>query len=552
MKKLLLILFGITILTDSYGQLFTPNQIDSIDEKMDYVFSQKEYFISLKEKEINNLKKILPSRDIAPEAQYDVYIKLVNLYEKLDLDSAMHYAKESLEVANKLNKTEWVTLSNLLLARHYSSAGMYVESKTILDKVNSNTLAENLRRQYYFAQSEYYSHYAQSNSQHIYFSKNEEYRDSLLNYLNSEDLTYQVLNAENLFFSGEEEKAEQVLLKLLSTTSDEQIERAVIAYTLGLVYRKKGDSELERIFLQISAICDIVNGIRDNASLQSLATYYSKHGDIKKAYKFMEAAINDIVKCNVRFRTIESASSFSSIYYTYLHKVTAQEKKLRISLLAISFLSLFLIAISIYVLSQKNRISKIKAQLANANENLKQLIKDLNSINKDLNTRNEDLKDANLIKEEYIAHFFDLCSEYIDKMEEYRKHLNSLAKNKKFVQLYQELDSNSNIEDELDKLHERFDQIFLSLYPNFIENFNDLLKPEEKIKLKSGEILNTELRIFALIRLGITDSIKIAGFLRYSLSTIYNYRTKTRNKAAVPRDEFEDYVAKIGSKPLKY
>ena len=232
--------------------------------------------------------------------------------------------------------------------------------------------------------------------------------------------------------------------------------------------------------------------------------------------------------------------------------MTAQEKKLRISLLAISFLSLFLIAISIYVLSQKNRISKIKAQLANANENLKQLIKDLNSINKDLNTRNEDLKDANLIKEEYIAHFFDLCSEYIDKMEEYRKHLNSLAKNKKFVQLYQELDSNSNIEDELDKLHERFDQIFLSLYPNFIENFNDLLKPEEKIKLKSGEILNTELRIFALIRLGITDSIKIAGFLRYSLSTIYNYRTKTRNKAAVPRDEFEDYVAKIGSKPLKY
>ena len=116
----------------------------------------------------------------------------------------------------------------------------------------------------------------------------------------------------------------------------------------------------------------------------------------------MEAAINDIVKCNVCFRTIESASSFSSIYYTYLHKVTAQEKKLRISLLAISFLSLFLIAISIYVLSQKNRISKIKAQLANANENLKQLIKDLNSINKDLNTRNEDLKDANLIKEEYI------------------------------------------------------------------------------------------------------------------------------------------------------
>jgi len=140
-----------------------------------------------------------------------------------------------------------------------------------------------------------------------------------------------------------------------------------------------------------------------------------------------------------------------------------------------------------------------------------------------------------------------MCSSYINKLEDYRKSLNKKATKGNREELFKILKSTSIIEDELAELYRNFDTIFLNLYPTFVEEFNDLLINEEQVELKDHEKLNTELRIFALIRLGITDSVKIAAFLRYSLSTIYNYRTKARNKAAVSRDEFEKMVMKIGA-----
>lgn len=166
--------------------------------------------------------------------------------------------------------------------------------------------------------------------------------------------------------------------------------------------------------------------------------------------------------------------------------------------------------------------------------------------NKQLKEVNIQLSESNHIKEEYIAHFFDLCSTYITKLEDYRKSLNKKAANNQLDDLFKTLKSTAFVDNELEELYKNFDNIFLSLYPTFVEDFNTLLISEEQIVLKPGELLNTELRIFALIRLGITDSVKIASFLRYSLSTIYNYRTKARNKAAVSRDEFENLVMKIG------
>ena len=157
------------------------------------------------------------------------------------------------------------------------------------------------------------------------------------------------------------------------------------------------------------------------------------------------------------------------------------------------------------------------------------------------------MEEANHVKEEYIARFFDQCSEYIEKLENYRKSLNAKAKNNQLDDLFKMIKSTTLVETELEELYQNFDSIFLNIYPSFIQEFNALLLPEEQIVPKAGELLNTELRIFALIRLGITDSIKIANFLRYSLRTVYNYRTKVRNKAAGSREEFEEIVKKIGA-----
>lgn len=192
------------------------------------------------------------------------------------------------------------------------------------------------------------------------------------------------------------------------------------------------------------------------------------------------------------------------------------------------------------------RVSRIRKELYRANVKLIDLNQGITDTNKQLKEVNIQLSESNHIKEEYIAHFFDLCSTYITKLEDYRKSLNKKAANNQLDDLFKTLKSTAFVDNELEELYKNFDNIFLSLYPTFVEDFNTLLISEEQIVLKPGELLNTELRIFALIRLGITDSVKIASFLRYSLSTIYNYRTKARNKAAVSRDEFENLVMRIG------
>lgn len=141
----------------------------------------------------------------------------------------------------------------------------------------------------------------------------------------------------------------------------------------------------------------------------------------------------------------------------------------------------------------------------------------------------------------------DQCSDYLGKLDEYQRKLNVLVTTGKINDLISAVKSKEYIANELKEFYANFDKTFLQLFPDFIKDFNDLLIPTEKIQLKEGELLNTELRIFALIRLGIKDSAKISTFLRYSISTIYNYRSVLKNKSAGPREEFEEKVMQIGT-----
>ncbi len=185
---------------------------------------------------------------------------------------------------------------------------------------------------------------------------------------------------------------------------------------------------------------------------------------------------------------------------------------------------------------------KIKQALVQSNEELLKLNEKLNGMNSQLNKKNDQLSEINMIKEHYIAQFFDICFSYIYKMEKYQNGLYKIAINKCYDELIQKLKSSALIDDELNLLYARFDKVFLDLYPTFVDDFNALLKSDEQIVLKQDALLNRELRIYALLRLGITDSGKIANFLRCSISTVYNYRTKMRNKAAIDRDEFENKI----------
>ena len=254
---------------------------------------------------------------------------------------------------------------------------------------------------------------------------------------------------------------------------------------------------------------------------------------MSRAFRYTQAAIEDAVFSNVQFRTTQMSKFYSIINATYQASEAKSKSKLQHYLVLISVLSLFLVLLFVYVYKQVHKLYRIKEELSQTNGRLMQL-------NDELHEKNTQLSDSNTIKEQYIARFFDLCSMYIDKMENYRKSLNKLAKDRRFEELYRRLKSTSMMEDELDELYKNFDAIFLNLYPTFVADFNALLVEDERIILKSDDLLNKELRIYALLRLGITDSAKIASFLRCSMST---YIT-TGQKHAIKRR----YRGKISKK----
>lgn len=196
---------------------------------------------------------------------------------------------------------------------------------------------------------------------------------------------------------------------------------------------------------------------------------------------------------------------------------------------------------------QMKRLAVARHQVIDANRKLQDLNNDLCLSNAKLKELNHALSENTYLKEIYIGRYLDQCSTYIEKLDEYRKSLAKLAAVGKVEELYHQLKSSRLVDKELKDFYASFDDTFLLLFPTFVDDFNKLLIESEKVHLKPNERLNTELRIFALIRLGITDSVKIAQFLRYSVTTIYNYRTKARNKAACNRDKFEKYVMQIGS-----
>lgn len=522
-----------------YGTIFAQHSKDSVVEHLFKTIKNTNVYTQRKELKISSLREMLSDKSLPSTEVYHINKKLYEEHRKYKVDSAVAYVLKNKEIALELNDSTLQNEANIQLSKLYSIKGMYVEALELLSRIDKEMLNQQMRGAYYDSYYSFYSHYGQSTHNIHFFEQSSRYRDSLLLSLPSESMEFQIENAIRDFFSQRIEIAETQFLKLLPQTTDKMPERALIAYFLGKIYQEKGNREAQEMYFSVSAIADIKNTIKNNASLQSLAITYYTTGDLDKAYQFIKMAIEDAIFCNVRHRAEEGTSFYTIINTAYQQKEERQKKTLEMYLVLISVLSLALVAALVYVYKQVKKLIKIRKELRYSNKQLAKL-------NADLSEMNHNLQEVNHIKEQYIAHFFTLCSAYIDKIENYRKFLYTKANRSGFDELVKLLKSNTVEEKEVEELYKNLDTIFLSIYPNFVNEFNDLLLEEERIIPKKGELLNTELRIFALIRLGITDSNKIAEFLRYSLRTVYNYRTKMRNKAKGERDEFEEKVKTIG------
>jgi hypothetical protein len=542
-KSLFLILFS-----SLSFYAFAQSDLKSLLKELDQTIQNNKLYMDRKERKIDQLKARLISQCHRIADVYEINKALCDEYRSYKTDSAVRYVEHNMRIADSTGNADMITESKLQRISLYAISGMYLEAEKMLESISSKTLNHRLKIDYYQLGKDLYNNISTYNRSVAgkYDHMSGLYRDSLLNILDKQSKRYQAIYAEKLTLVGRFLEARQILLKQLENVAPRSHEHAMVTSAIGKVYQYEGNSEMECIYFALSAISDIENAVKENTSLQALAIALYQRGDLDHAYKYIKYSMDDAIFCNAPLRTLVISKMFPIIDAAHQAKINKQREQLWFYLIVISILSVCLATAVIYVLRQMKKLQQGRIEINKTNELLEKLNFDLKVVNEKVIGVNNKLVEANRIKEEYIGNFLDLCSDYINKLEDYRKTLHKTASSGKMEELLKMLRSGRLVDEELKQLYKNFDNIFLHLYPDFVEEFNKLLLEGEQFLIKPGE-LNTELRIFALIRLGIYDTGKIANFLRCSMSTVYNYRTKIRNKAAVPRGEFDQFVLEIGT-----
>ena len=545
MKRNLLFLFCIFFAIP----LFAGSEMDSLLRVLDRTVDDFQIYSNMKEAKINKLKDLL-KYTTSYSQKYEICGKLYDEYSFYKSDSALVYARKKLLIAEKLNNKRNLTDARLNLASIMGITGMYKEAMDIVNKVDVNE-APDLKAYYFHINRTIYgfmADYASSSQEKRRYDEiTAAYRDSLLIVNAPSSSAHVMVRSDQLIINKKYNEALKLLLNYYPTIKNNIHDRAIIAYSIALAYHGKHERDLEKRWLTTSAIYDLQSATKEYISLRLLAYTLYEDGDVDRAYKYIKRSLDDALFCNARLRTFEISKMLPIIDKAYQQQSDSRQRLMMITIFSISTLSVLLMLAVFFVYRQMKKLAVARKNLSDANKLLNDLNHELSATNIQLNNTNETLLEANLIKEEYIGRYMDQCSAYIDKLDDYRRLLNKTATAGKIDDLLRVIKSKQFIEDELKEFYDNFDSTFLQLFPTFVDEFKLLLSDYEDVTLKSGQLLNTELRIFALIRLGITDSVKISHFLRYSLSTIYNYRTKLRNKAICKRGEFEENVMRIGS-----
>ena len=541
--KIILFLFFIA------NMAFAEGGLDSLLIDLDQTILRHEIYKNRREDRIHDLKEKVAMAVPGTIAAYQLNDCIYREYKSYMCDSAVLYLTKNIRIARDLHDQEREYKSKLQLASLHSAAGMYQEAVDVLKEICREDLPVSLVCDYYACKEQVYREISGNSRDpqtiRRYEDKSFVYRDSLMMVL-PEDAGRRIeLQEQALRADGDTGEALRINNLRLAKIPFGTPEYAFTSYQRAMIYRQEKNREKEKYYLALSSLSDIQSAITDHASLWMLAELLLKEGDIERAYHYIRFSWDETNRFHARSRSWQSADILSLIDKSYQAMVERKNRMLVTYLTLISVLTLLLISAVVYIYRQMKCLAEARNHLQETNERLKMLNDELHQMNDRLQSANLELSESNQIKEEYIGRFMSLCSSYIDKLDGYRRMVYKKVSSGQIEELVKVTRSSKGLEPELEALYKNFDTAFLHLFPNFVAKFNSLLLEDEQVILKKDELLNTELRIFALIRLGINDSSRIAEFLRYSVNTIYNYRAKVKNKACVSRDNFEDLVRKI-------
>ena len=528
---------------------------DSLLVKLDQTIEQRPSYMQRKEEALETLRQSLSKLSVGNvEGRMNLYEALWQENRSYNTDSSLFYATALSQLAQQAGNEEQKQNALLHRATALMTIGMFKEAYEIIKPLREGGVLPGQRSQFFhlgrslFGLMADYAVTAQEKA--AYASLTDDFRDSLLTIYEAGSNMYRMIYADKLTAHGKYAEALRELLPF-TPTGDGRFD-AGYHYTIAEAYYHMGRIEEARHYYTLAAISDMQSDTREYIALRKLAVILFQSGDIDRAYHYLTLCMADAKACNARLRILEILDTFPVVNEAYLEKKQQQQRVITGVLIAISLLVVSLIFAIFSVLKQKKALQQAQTDLAHANSQLNEVNRTLVEYNEEMKRQNQLITETSYLKEAYITQYMDQCSTYLEKMESFRKRLRQLLSAGKTKEIQQALTSyNQEVETELAEFYDSFDTTFINLFPTFVEDFNALLREDEQVQLKPGQKLNTELRVFALIRLGITDSTKIAHFLRYSVTTIYNYRTRMRNRARGDRDELEKQVMEIGKKALK-
>jgi len=536
-------------------QSFVPAYVTKLNS-LDSLIEIRPAFQSEKEDRILIAKKQLHRLDASSKERYQANKNLQTLYKGYICDSLLHYVYANIELAKRLHDSHQLLESQLTLAITLTRSGMYTEGLLIMNTINRATVSDDLLDLYYFAYHMIYREKSYITKDRVmagdvFSPKAKLYQDSLISVIQPESPLYYEVFLRKYMDENKYDEALALSEDKLNTLPQTDRDRASVWYNIADVKNLKGDKNGFFESLVESAKIDMRHSIKDHASLHRISRTLYECNEISHAASYIQICMEDAYFYNANLRSLQLAKTLPVVTNAYEIKNQTYINNLHTRTLVIISLLVLCMIILMVIVVQKNKLSRMHKTLTITNKNLNALSNKLSETNTHLNEVNGLLIENNFIKENYIAHFIQLSSDYINKNDKYRLEINKLLRKGKTDDAIKLTLYNSSNESELEEFYSNFDNAFLSIFPNFIEEFNKLLIDEYKVTLyerkKENIVLTSELRVFALIRLGFHDSATIAEMLRYSINTIYNIRSKVKTKSLLPKDQFESSIMRIGA-----
>ena len=526
------------------------NELDSTIEK-------RAEYVKTKEDRIAFLKKSIYS-----EHDYDIVLKtldaLYDEYHVFKLDSAMVYTKKGLALAKKQNNNYFITLFTIHMAEILTLGGLYSEAIDQLSNLRDSKIEQRLLFKYYYTYFSVYSYWSDYSSDPefspLYRQKAKDYLKQAMHFADDKDPMYKFYQGEqNVYVEPNRMKAREYYLNFMNSTDKDSRIYAMASFALAGNYRMSEDEEKYEEYLIRAALSDLKSSTMENLALQTLAVKLFEKGEdyLERAERYISISMEDAKYYNNRLRILEISRSLPQIMNAYQARMETKNRNLRNSVIIISLLLLGFLFTSYFIYLQNRKLALQRRELTESNLQLSYLNEQLAEsnqhqigLNEQLKGLNQKLVDTNKRRESLASIFIDLCAKYIDKMGKYQTLVKRKIKANQVQDLLQNISSTRIPEEDANTFLHRFDKAFLELYPTFVEEFNALLVEDGRIKQKSPHTLTTELRTFALIRLGVKNTSDISGLLFLSNQTIYNCRSITKSKA-INKERFEEDVINL-------